>query len=598
MVDQQSDYLNLLDQIAGIDPHEGLAKELARLAEAPIRQDDTLQLLLLAEQAAHARQWQAAAQLYSLMMVSSFVQRHTEAYLLEHAKCITLLTGKHPADLRSTTDLLLYGHRRLTSSLHHDGMRQPHLDEWMVAAFSQLLRGSQPRIAAARVAVAELHPGNNRISKRYHSEVGPLRRLLACSLDLQAKDAARVWVSDKGRTLSRGLLGSALVAIAFVAYRFGHWFPLPVSSLLDRYWLGSWLRAALIAWPLLLLATWLFAFFESNRTRAFYFISPHHLFHRGKITAGEIKPFSGDWFFHIFQFVWVPLLLIAWLLFTEYQGLPGWLPSVQSQTAPLGGGLWSYVMAFHFGNDLVALVLATVFCAYSIRRQRKIQHERKESSTDLYWWDPRINPTEWRIRLIMVGADLFLFSFLLVKILMILFVAYELATSKALIVSYLSPDGVGGLQHLTDLLMYLSWFVLLFGMFVFASLYLHWNLRQYRRNDFLLVVSYVLLVAFTLAPLLILDSKLSAEKDLRLQILSTAANRPKANLEEVGKYVRDVNSLRDWPVSAVKVGVLGNPVLPLTFQFLVILYQFLGRSGKLPKFLLPGLSGESASKGA
>jgi hypothetical protein len=62
--------------------------------------------------------------------------------------------------------------------------------------------------------------------------------------------------------------------------------------------------------------------------------------------------------------------------------------------------------------------------------------------------------------------------------------------------------------------------------------------------------------------------------------------------------VRNVNSVRDWPVSAVKVGVLGNPALPLGFQFVVILFQSLGRAGKLPKLLLSGLSDESASKGA
>jgi hypothetical protein len=611
MVDQQSDYLNLLDQMAGIDPHEGLAKELAGLAEASIRRDDTLELLLLAEQAAHAQQWQAAAQLFSLMMVSSFDQRFTETYLLEHAKCITLLTGKHPADLRSATDLLLYGHRRLTASLHRDGMRQPHLGEWMVAAFNQLLRAPKSRTAAAHAAVAELHPRNNRITKRYQSEIGPLRRLLTCSLHPRANDVARVSVSAQGRRLSLGLLGVALIAIALMAYRFGPSFPLPVSSLLDRYLLGGWLRAALIAWPLLLLATWLFALFESYRTRTFYFISPRHLFYPETITAGEIKGFSDDWFFHIFQFVWIALLVIAWLLFVEYQGLPGWLPSVWNQNslrtfldsqtvrflyhAPFEGGFWSYVRAF-FGSDLVALALAIAACAYSIYRQRRIQNERKSTGKDLYWWDRRINPTEWRIRLIMVGVDLFLVTFLLAKILMILFVAYELAVSKALMVSYLSPDGVGGLKDLTDWLTYLSWFVLLFGMFVFASLYLHWNLREYRRNDLALVVSYALLVVLTVAPLLILDSRLSAEKDARLQQLATAANQPSANLEEVGKYVRNVNSVRDWPVSAVKVAATGK-LLPLTFQFLVILYQFFGQDLKLPKLPLPGLSGESASKG-
>jgi hypothetical protein len=101
--------------------------------------------------------------------------------------------------------------------------------------------------------------------------------------------------------------------------------------------------------------------------------------------------------------------------------------------------------------------------------QRKIQKERADSTTVLYWWDRRINPTGWWIRLIMVGVDLFLVSFLLAKVMMTLFATYELVTSSVLKISYFSPDGVGGLKNLTDVLMYLSWIVFLFGMFVVAS---------------------------------------------------------------------------------------------------------------------------------
>ena len=85
---------------------------------------------------------------------------------------------------------------------------------------------------------------------------------------------------------------------------------------------------------------------------------------------------------------------------------------------------------------------------------------------------------------------------------------------------------------------------------------------------------------------------------MRLERLAKAGNKPEATLEDVGKYVRDVNSIHDWRVSAVDVGILGNSVLPLGFQFVVILLQFLGRAGKLPKLPIPGLNGESARKGA
>ena len=153
-MDQQSDYLNLHDKIAGIHPSGDLVKELAGLAEKPILQGDALELLLLAEQAMHAHQWQAAAQLFSLMMVRSFGQGYDEAYLVEHANRITLLTTEHETELQSATDLLLYGHRRLIASLRGDGMQQPYLGEWMVSAFSKLLQVPEARVAAMR-AMAE-----------------------------------------------------------------------------------------------------------------------------------------------------------------------------------------------------------------------------------------------------------------------------------------------------------------------------------------------------------------------------------------------------------------------------------------------------------
>jgi hypothetical protein len=58
MAYEQDDYFALLAQIANIDP-EGLAKALPGLAARPIEQTDAVALLLLAEHAMRARQWQA-----------------------------------------------------------------------------------------------------------------------------------------------------------------------------------------------------------------------------------------------------------------------------------------------------------------------------------------------------------------------------------------------------------------------------------------------------------------------------------------------------------------------------------------------------------
>ena len=252
-------------------------------------------------------------------------------------------------------------------------------------------------------------------------------------------------------------------------------------------------------------------------------------------------------------------------------------------------------MAF-WGNDMIALVVAIAGAGYAIRRQWKIQQERDSTSTDFYWWDRRINLIEWWIRLIMVVVDLFLAWFLLAKVVVTLLAAYALVTTDALKISIFSPDGVGGLKDLNDVLMYLSCIVCLFGIFVVASLYLHRGLRAYRHTDLALVSAYVLLLALMVTPLGILESNLSKKKDARLQQLaSTDISGEKLN--DMAKYVQNVNLVNDWRLSAIKVGILANPILPLGFQFVVILVQSLGRAGKLPKLLSPLLSEKSAAEG-
>ncbi len=611
----KSNYQDLFDQIAGLDPSKGVAEELVRLAEKPIKDNDALELLVLAEEAAKTRQWKVAAQLFSLMMVNTFVRQFEDQYLTDHAKCIVLFLTEHEVEFESPADLLLYGHRRLTASLRSSGIQRPHREEWKIVAISQLLHASAIRQEAMMRARDELTMGNGPVTTRHRAEIASARKLLSRALKLSNDKTSLIWAFKKWSPWHIALLVFGTVIAICLARMFGKSFVLPVSEPIERSGIGLWLRSILVAWPLLLVTTWIFAFLESMRTQTLYFVSPRHLLGSNGIIAGEIVPFSKDWFFHIFQFVWVGLLLIAWLLFKKWEELPGWLPSVWATTMKssqevfmrslkvpffpqlsVSAGFWSF-LASVWNNDVIALLMGTVFLCWAIMRQCKIQRRRMRSNADMYWWDRRINPVEWWVRLIMVALDLFLVAFLLAKILMILFTAYELVAMNVLRISYFSPDEVGGLKNLTDVLMYLSWIVFLFGMFVLASLYLHWNLREYRKSDLTLVFSYVLLLVLMVAPLGLLDARLSAEKEAKLGQLIKNSEFADAKLSDVAKYAKDVDTVHNWHVSVLRVGILGNPVLPLGFQFLLIVLQAIGRAGKLPKLPSAILSTDSVAKG-
>jgi len=630
-----NDYLALLDKLDRVDPSANLARRLAAFAPDPIERNDALALLVLAEKAAQTKQWLPAAQLYALTMVSSYMGPAQEAYRVEHARRILLLMTGRETEMGSAADLLLYSHRRMTASLRAEGMHAIQMEEWTVKAVSQLLHEAPRRRAAMLDALRQLRAGNNRAGKRYQSEIAPVRNLLTCALRLSTKRNAWVWTSERRRTRHRVALGLAVAAAVVLGYVCRHTFPLPVSGALDRWGIASWLRGALIAWPVLLAATWVFARFESIRTHAYRYLSPCHLLSPRRadagrppapqpdaphIVTGEIVPFYQDAFFHVFQWVWPILLWFAWLLFRQWQAMQAWLPTVRQMPAQNGfarfierlmqrvdihcpsmAGLWQHPVAF-LGCDVVALAAAAGFCIFGIREQLNIQRGRIRTNKDFYWWDYRINPVEWWVRLVMVGVDVFLAVFLVVKALIVLMATSGLVAMNTLTIAYFAPDGVGGLKNLTDVLMYLTWIVFLFGMFVFASLYLHWNVHEYRKSDLRLVYLYVVLVALLAAPLWTLDRRLGAAGEDQIRQLASAdpsllkpdmaanvkpGDAGKKELDAVAKYVQNIGAVRSWNVSAIHIGILGNPVLPLGFQFVVILLQSLGRAGKLPRW--PGM---------
>lgn len=595
--------LEFLDGLGGVVPSRFI-EELPGLARKQIRKANAPNLLALAESAMLAEQSQAAAQLFMWMMISAYNADYVADEintLVEPANNVILMIAGERAELKSRIELVLYGHRRLVAALQADGIRQPNIDEWTIAAFARATKEFAVRTGALEAAIGELRPESLFVGERYRSEIGATRKVLTCAkrlLDADNFNSVAPAESVFAPLVTFLVLLGAILGSIFVAYHYRTYFDFPKSSVfLDATsWPGRALCTTLVAWPLLLIATWIFACRESFRKRTFYFISPWHLVAgRGGgnqvvpgLIAGEIMPFGRDWFFHIFQSVWIFLVIIAWLAFRNYDALPTWLQAKDvwdpSKSAELSAVL-QWISFVNMQSDYLGMACAALFLFGSIAIQVHIQ-SRRFAGKDIYWWDRRIGRTEWVVRLAMVGLDLFLAVFVIAKMVAMLSVAYKVATSDGLMISYFSFDGVGGLQHLTDLLMHLSWGVFLFGMLVFASLLLHWNLREYRLMDLSLVVTYVVVLAVALTPLGILEKKLSDQRERHLQALT---RDPGPKLSEAGDYVKNLALVRDWPASALNVGILGNPVLPLGFQFLVVVIQFLVRAGKLPKLPIPGL---------
>jgi hypothetical protein len=97
-------------------------------------------------------------------------------------------------------------------------------------------------------------------------------------------------------------------------------------------------------------------------------------------------------------------------------------------------------------------------------------------------------------------------------------------------------------------------------MFVIASIFLHWNLAEYRNTDFALVVAYVILVVGVLSPLILLQIRLENVKAVLLTTLPVVSSPPNTgDIAEAAKRLRDITVIRDWQVSAFRFGVLVAP---------------------------------------
>jgi len=611
--DHRPKYMSLLDQLAATHPFAGDQRSWHHLTEEPIKSNNPLELLLLAETAMQWRHWPSAALLFARMMIGTYAGPDKESDLIADANKIIVVMRKRPGGLKYRADLFLYGFRRLVAALKSDDIEQPHLDEWMRMAFSELARTSPAHRELIETAIDNTAPWNTEITTRYQADIGHARSILIRSLDRLSHHQAQERASQKARRLNLTMLLVAVAAISAGSIYLRDIFAFGRAStlFLDCNWLG----ALLLAWPCLLVATWFFALLESTRTCTIHFISPEHLTGHRFSIIGEVIPFNRDWFFHIFQFIWIPLLAIEVLLFAKYEKLPESLPRVwnagrddpglsqfiDSLSAVFwpdpssSGNIW-HQMRLIFASDLIALLTAFAFAVVFAYFQVRIQKRRQHQAVNLYWWDRRISRPEWIVRLLMVALDVFLGMFLLLKIMAISLVASDLMTGDTLSIGYFAPDGVGGMKFLTEIFTYLSWLVFLFGLFVIASMFLHWRLVEYRVTDAFLVAVYIIALAITVTPLMKLEIRFEEQKDALLGMWQTHSRF--GSLSDAAKYLKDVATFREWRVSAVKMGIFDNPVLPLMFQLLVIVGQYLIRAGKIPDVPIPTLTSGSAHKGS
>ncbi len=424
---------------------------LFSMSSAAVARGDTLTLLLLAEHASHWKQWLPAAQLYVYVVVNAFNGLFNQKELVEQANQILLISRKKDAGIKSTTDLILYALRMARVVLRSHGIATRCHADWVSSAIRELRYSNRAHSETLKTTHHSLYSKEYPPSQRYCAEIGHARDVL-----LRAQHG-RQPAKNQSQLLNGLVLFCAVTFSIAIAWLSSGWIRFTgTSTFFDGQ---NLLGTALLAWPLLLLCTWFFGLAESSRTKTLAFVAPSHLLGAQPITVGEIMPFSRDWFFHIFQFVWLPFTAIGLLLFSKFEQLPEQLPRVWRRApedieslnammaamqptfmpnldgiAGLGGLLRSLVT-----SDLFALLLAVIASSAFVANQVRIQHQRRKAHINFYWWDIRVSKPEWIVRLSMVGLDAFLGAILLVKVLAVSLIAYQLVVSPHLSIAYFSP---------------------------------------------------------------------------------------------------------------------------------------------------------------
>ncbi len=561
-------------------------------------------LLIVAEQSFEWAQWLAAAQCFVHVLFRTASRPPTANGLDELREAITL-ARRTPVELRSATDLWVYCVARISTCLLEQDIPVQQHGKWIcdglwAAAAQRPGESWKSNLVAHFQRIKEPDDG-----RPWSKADCILAREVSGRLLYRSRPERPYAVNTQARRrLAAFLFLYALIGLAAVAIIVSNTIPWPPEPLmLGVVYLP--LKVAVVAWPLLLVTTWIYAYLDTGQAQTRNVISPLYYMHRNYILVGEIVPFLKDWFYHIFQFIWIPALVSVAYLALKMNDFPKEIAHIwnlqdadmsltqfltlQDRAAPWWQVFLSFIIQILAFQPL-SLACAAGGAVWAVRRQLNIQKERCDEHTTLYWWDRRISGPVFLTRLVMVGVDIFFAIILAFNIAMVALVAYKIVVGPKLSISYFSADGAGGLDFVTGVLSGLTWLVFIFGLFVIASLYMHRKLREYRNTSIVLVLAYLAMVSIISLAVLIVSARLERVKTALIGSLppppvSTTLDpdKPKPlepkELEDAAKRIRDINTIRDWRASAFRIGFLDGPLGPLLPQLAIIVLQFFFRSG-------------------
>jgi hypothetical protein len=551
------------------------------LSGVDLAAEDIEALILFARACDKFQLHHASAALHAALLLRHREVTSNPALLAHIATVETVLTPDAETSFRGAAPFLVFSLQRLIASLAACGLEHEQARLWLreqlppdgddlLAALGARLRGTPPTSVSDRAV-------------RF----------------LEATRRARRPATASGET-ALVLWSVALIAVALGALAFA---PGMMAGLLGWRENGPTIVPpqifvlAGVLWPGMLLLTWLYARRRSRARQSYACIAPAVFPGNNRCLFGEIMPLRRDNFYHIFQFIWIPFAFVALYAFLEFNRL------ADDAAELFGGGrlagtlasanllIWQDVaeigsLRAALFNDGLAILLAVLAGLIAVGWQCRIQSRRKASGRDLYWWDRRLDPDVWSVRLGMVFFDVTMFVYLLIKLGVIALLLYGLLQANDLQIGLFGAEELGGQAPFFSIYMTVMMILILFGFFLMASLYLHRNMPQYRWLDrFSLLVYLVVGAALLFWPVQQIYDNLEDRKTAEIERVLPTLRAALTDPEQIGtanQHISYIKSVESVPSALFSLDLLLSPVALLLAQALILLWQVAVRGRTAP----------------
>lgn len=344
-------------------------------------------------------------------------------------------------------------------------------------------------------------------------------------------------------------------------------------------------------WPGLLFMTWILLLFLAQKRGVFLNIPEHFRVGILRSDPKSVPGFIQDPFYTIFQFFWIPFVLLAvYALHKVHRMVEHFIGRSDCSQMDLTGknGLATFLKRTQRNVEFRwQWALAAAAAMSAILLQIYTQLSRIRIMEIMYWWDWRISRPIFIIRLIMVGLDVFLAVIIVYRGAISIAFTKKFLALLQLTPRPLHPDKAGGLGIIGRVCLSFTWPLLVVGIVLASSFFFHEEASYFIINTIMLGIYIVSISFIFFFPLSSVHKIMKKSKEEWLDKISlrirSVLNKIEEGLEEnrdnslrsfneldlLRKHYDIVDSMPVWPYDLKTISRFFSTILIPTLMFIV-----------------------------